>query len=431
MSDSRTFVIIGAGQAGRWIALTLRSEGFAGRIVWLGDETHRPYERPPLSKAVLKGDVTVNQLALIADAAFAQLEIDWRPGQVAVSINRVARTMRTANGESIAYDALFLANGGRARQLPGLAPHPRVASLRTYEDALALKRDITAAQHVLVLGGGWIGLEVAASARLLGRPVTLVEAAPRLCLRTVPPCVSAHLLALHTAQGVTVRLGDAVQRVDTTDDNVTITLASGERLSGDLLVVGIGLVANDALAASAGLTIGNGVLTDAQGRTGDPAIFAAGDVANAQRADGKRMRIESWENAQRQGVAAAKAALGVAHDPDADGAPWFWSDQYDDNLQLLGLPDDSMQVIERHVPACAGAKRGAHLYFFCDGARVRAVAAVNAGREIKIARKWLREDRYPDLAVLSDPANDLNKLPLTLATTVAAATAANPTAATT
>ncbi len=425
MSDTRTFVIIGAGQAGRWIALTLRSEGFTGRIVWLGDEAHMAYERPPLSKAVLKGDVTINQLALIADAAFAQLQIDWRPAQAVASIDRAARTVRTLAGASISYDMLFLANGGRARQLPGLAPHPRVASLRTYEDALALKRDIMAAQHVLVLGGGWIGLEVAASARLLGRPVTLVEAAPRLCLRTVPPCVSAHLLALHTAQGVTVRLGDEVQRVDTTDARVTITLASGERLSGDLLVVGIGLVANDALAANAGLEIGNGVLTDACGRTSDPAIFAAGDVANAQRTDGRRMRIESWENAQRQGVAAAKAALGVAHsaaqDADADGAPWFWSDQYDDNLQLLGLPDDSMQVIERHVPA-AGAKRGAHLYFFCEGARVRAVAAVNAGREIKIVRKWLREDRYPDLAALSDPANDLNKLPLGAVANLIAAT---------
>ena len=407
MSDTRTFLVIGAGQAGRWIALTLRSEGFTGRIVWLGDETHRAYERPPLSKAVLKGDVSVAQLALIADDAFAQLRIDWHPGQAALSIDRAARTVRTAAGESIAYDILFLANGGRARQLPGLAPHARVASLRTYEDALALKRDIAAAQRVLVLGGGWIGLEVAASARLLGRPVTLVEAAPRLCLRTVPPCVSAHLLALHTAQGVTVRLGDGVRRVDTSADKVSITLASGELLSGDLLVVGIGLVANDALAASAGLEVGNGVLTDARGHTSDPAIFAAGDVANALRPDGKRMRLESWENAQRQGVAAAKAALGVLHDPDAEGAPWFWSDQYDDNLQLLGLPDDSMRVIERQV-----ATKRSRVYFFCDGLRVRAVAAVNAGREIKIARKWLREDRYPDLAALSDPANDLNKLPL-------------------
>ncbi len=422
MSDSRTFVIIGAGQAGRWIALTLRSEGFAGRIIWLGDETHRAYERPPLSKAVLKGDVSVTQLALIADDAFEKLQIDWRPSQAVESIDRTKRTVRTAAGESIAYDALFLANGGRARQLPGLAPHSRVASLRTYQDALALKRDITAAQHVLVLGGGWIGLEVAASARLLGRAVTLVEAAPRLCLRTVPPCVSAHLLALHAEQGVAVRLGDGVQQVDATDSGVTITLVSGEHLSGDLLVVGIGLVANDALAASAGLAVGNGVLTDSHGRTSDPAIFAAGDVANAERSDGKRMRIESWENAQRQGVAAAKAALGAPHDPGSDGAPWFWSDQYDDNLQLLGLPDESMQVIERHIPARAGAKRGTHLFFFCDGARVRAVAAVNAGREIKIARKWLREDRFPDLAALSDPANDLNKLPLLAAGNSIAAT---------
>jgi 3-phenylpropionate/trans-cinnamate dioxygenase ferredoxin reductase subunit len=407
MSDTRTFVIVGAGQAGRWLALTLRAEGFAGRIVWFGEEAHRPYDRPPLSKAVLKGDTGLAQLALIADDKFAALDLQWHSGVHVTAIDRVSRSVIASNGETVGYDTLFLANGGRARMLPGLAPHARVCALRTWEDAQALKARIDAARHVLVLGGGWIGLEVAASARLLGREVTVLEAAPRLCIRTVPPCVSEHLYALHRGRGVALRLGAAVTQVQPDDDGVSVTLADGETVRGDLLVVGIGLVASDALAAAAGLSTGNGVLTDASGRTQDTAIFAVGDVANALRADGQRLRIESWENAQRQAVAAAKAALGITHDPDAEGPPWFWSDQYDDNLQVLGLPSERHRIVERSDPA-----KRQRVFFFCDGTKVCAVAAVNAGREVKIARKWMRERRFPAIDALTDTTTDLSKLPL-------------------
>jgi len=410
MSDPRTFVIVGAGQAGRWLALTLRSSGFTGRIVWFGDEAHKPYDRPPLSKAVMQGEVGIPQLALIADDKFAELQAEFRAGERVVAIDRAARRVSTASGEQVGYDALFLANGGRARWLPGLAAHPRVLALRTYEDALAIKAQLARARQVLVLGGGWIGLEVAASARKLGAEVTVLEAAPRLCIRTVPPCVSEHLHELHTAHGVALRLGAAVQQVEAGDDGVNVTLADGSREHGDLLVVGIGLVANDELAAAAGLATGNGVLTDAHGRTEDPAVFAVGDVANALRSHGQRLRIESWENAQRQAVAAAKAALGQAHDPQAEGPPWFWSDQYDDNLQVLGLPDESQRIVERRDPA-----RRQRVFFFCDGARIRAVAAVNAGREIKIARKWMTQGRFPAIEALADTSVDLNKLPLAAA----------------
>lgn len=410
MNDPRTFVIVGAGQAGRWLALTLRADGFGGRIVWFGDEPHKPYDRPPLSKAVLQGEVAPQQLSLIDEAKFAELQVDWHPQERISAIDRERRIVRSERDAEVGYDALFLANGGRARMLPGLAPHPRVATLRTYEDAHAIKGALAGADKVIVIGGGWIGLEVAASSRKLGKQVVVLEAAPRLCIRTVPQCVSEHLRELHLAQGVDLRLGDGVQTVDASDRGVTVVLASGERITGDLLVIGIGLVANDELAATAGLATGNGVLTDASGRTEDPAVFAVGDVANAARADGRRLRIESWENAQRQAVAAAKAALGIAHDPDADGPPWFWSDQYDDNLQLLGLPDEGHRVVVRQVPA----KRQL-VTFFCDGPRVRAVAAVNAGREIKVARKWMLQDRFPAIDALADAAIDLNKLPLAAA----------------
>lgn len=412
MSDPRTFVIVGAGQAGRWLALTLREAGFAGRIVWFGDEPHRPYDRPPLSKAVLKGAASPESLGLIDEARFAALDVDFRPNQRVVAIDRAARTVRTGSGSTLGYDTLFLATGGTARALPGMPPHPRVLTLRSIADAFALKARLDVARQVVVIGGGWIGLEVAASARQLGREVTLIEAAPRLAMRTVPPCVSEHLAALHRGHGVDLRLGDGVAAVEAHDEGVSVHLASGAVVVGDVLVAGIGLVANDRLAAEAGLAVDNGVLTDAWGRTEDPAIFAVGDVANPLRGStGTRLRIESWENAERMAIAAARAALGLEHDAEAAGPPWFWSDQYDDNVQLLGLPDASMTVIERHI-ADRPDKRAA-LFFFCDGPRVKALAAVNAGREIKIVRKWIREGRFPaDLGALANPALDIHKLPL-------------------
>ena len=250
MSSLQRIVIVGASLAGLRAAETLRADGFDGSITIVGDEPHLPYDRPPLSKAVMQGEVGIPQLALIADDKFAELQAEFRAGERVVAIDRAARRVSTASGEQVGYDALFLANGGRARWLPGLAAHPRVLALRTYEDALAIKAQLARARQVLVLGGGWIGLEVAASARKLGAEVTVLEAAPRLCIRTVPPCVSEHLHELHTSHGVALRLGAAVQQVQADDDGVSVTLADGRCEQGDLLVVGIGLVANDELAAA-------------------------------------------------------------------------------------------------------------------------------------------------------------------------------------
>jgi 3-phenylpropionate/trans-cinnamate dioxygenase ferredoxin reductase subunit len=419
MSDPRTFVIVGAGQAGRWIASTLRAEGFAGRIVWFGDEPHLPYDRPPLSKAALQGEAALARLTLLDGERLAALALEWRAGEAVTAIDRAARAVTSSAGLRVAYDALFLATGGRARTLPGLAPHPRVLGLRTWEDAGALKAQLARARQALVLGGGWIGLEVAASARQLGCAVTVLEAAPRLCARTVPPCVSDHLAELHTRHGVTLRLGATVRAVRPQSDRVEVELDQGELLRGDLLVVGIGLLPNDALAAAAGLPTANGVLTDAEGRTEDPAIFAAGDVANALRADGQRARLESWENAQRQAVAAARAALGLAPDAAAARAPaWFWSDQYDDNLQVLGQPLEHHRVIERALPTARQ-----RLFFFCDGPRIAALAAVNAARDLKLVRKWITEDRFPPLEALADAGVALNKLPLEAVAAAASAAA--------
>jgi 3-phenylpropionate/trans-cinnamate dioxygenase ferredoxin reductase component len=410
--SSSTFAIVGAGQAGRWLATTLRSQGFAGRLLWIGAEAHTPYERPPLSKAALQGEVQLEQLALLQAEALAALDVQWHGGQRVQAIEREARQVLLQDGRRLAYDTLFLAVGGRARTLPDLPAHPRVLTLRTWEDAQALKQQLRAARRVLVLGAGWIGLEVAASARRMGCEVTVLEAAPRACVRTVPVVVSEHLHALHRGHGVDLRLGASVQAVLPHDQGVTVRVTAAganapEVLDADVLVLGIGLVPADELASACGLQTGNGVWTDAQGRSSDPAIYAVGDVANSLQADGTRRRLESWENAQRQAVAAAHAALGLAHDPQAEGPPWFWSDQYDDNLQVLGTPLDSHQLIER-----TRTETRQRVLLFHDGRQVQAVAAVNAGREIKVVRKWLREGRQPALSALSDLATELHRLPL-------------------
>jgi 3-phenylpropionate/trans-cinnamate dioxygenase ferredoxin reductase subunit len=406
MTDPRRFVIVGAGQAGRSVVLALRANGFAGSITWIGSEAHRPYERPPLSKAVLQGQAGLPDLMLIRDEAWDDLALDWRPACSVTGIDRAARTVLTDAGETIAYDTLFLATGGRARVLPGLASHPRVHALRSWEDACALQAGINAAQSLLVLGGGWIGLEVAASARKLGKAVTVIEAAPRLAARTMPSCISALLQSRHESHGVDLHLGAVVQQVLPDDAGVTLRLGNGATLRGDQLLLGIGLQPDDGLGARAGLQCDNGIWTDAQGRTSDPHIFACGDVANALQPGGAaRMRMESWDNAQRTAVAAAKAALDVAHDAAAEGPPWFWSDQYDCNLQVLGLPAEGDEVVERQDDA-----RGQRLYFFYRGAAIHALAAVNAGREIKLVRKWIREQRFPSRAALADPGTDLNRI---------------------
>ena len=347
--NTHTIVIVGSGQAGGWAAQTLRKEGYAGKVVLIGDEPHYPYERPPLSKAVLSGEATAESTHLIKSDAFEKLGLDWRPSVRVTSIDRVGRKVLLSTDESIHYDKLILCNGGRARpmNIPG-AELPGLFTLRSIDDAQALSKALLPGKKIVVVGGGWIGLEVAATARKKGMEVTVVEAMPRLCERTVPPEISEYLARLHSRHGTQLILGAGVARFARNAEGMLVaTLSDGRELLCDAVVIGIGLIPNDELARDAGLECDGGIVVDAQCRSSDPDILAAGDVASWHcRWAGRRKRLESWQNAQEQGIAAARSALGidVHHQP----LPWFWSDQYDTTCRSTAcriLPIASSRVV--------------------------------------------------------------------------------------
>jgi len=379
-------VIIGAGQAGGWVARTLRSQGFEGRITLIGAEPHAPYERPPLSKSVLLGTEPPDVTNLFDDFPF--LDLNFRAGVRAESIDRAGKQVVLKDSTTVPYDRLVLATGGQARALPGAGD--RVMYLRTIADSLALHERLAAVKKVAVIGGGWIGLEVAAAARKLSADVTVYEAADRLSGRTVPPEISVYLHELHSRHGVHVELNAMVTDLDALD--------------ADVIVAGIGLVPDTALAEAAGLAVDNGIVVDAAGRTSDPDIYAVGDAANRHNPVlGRRVRLESWGNAQDQGIAVAKTLLGI--DPGDEAPPWFWSDQFDVNIQILGLPETWGEPVRR-----PGDRPDKFTLFYLDGDRLAAVIAVNDAMAVKVGRRLMAAGKAVDPAVLADPSTNLRSL---------------------
>ncbi|WP_432560591.1 NAD(P)/FAD-dependent oxidoreductase [Granulicoccus sp. GXG6511] len=399
-----TIIIVGAGQAGGWAAATLRKEGYAGRVVLIGDEPHVPYERPPLSKAVLKGEAEPQHTHLMPADKFAELDLDFRSGVRVTAIDPTHHEVEVAGGERIAYDKLILAMGGAARSLPIPGGDlDGVLTLRTLADAQLLKDRLTEHAKIVVVGGGWIGLEVAATARQAGADVVVVEAMPRLCQRSVPEVISDYLKRLHEGHGVEVRLGSGVQQIERSGDGLRVELNDGTWLEADTVVAGIGLTPHLELAEAAGLELDGGIVVGPDTRTSDPDIFAAGDVAVADNPwVGGRIRLESWQNAQDQGIAAAKAALGqdVTHEP----LPWFWSDQYDVNLQLYGIAKPEHTEVVRGNP-----ENGDFLVFFLDGDRMVASMGPNGGRDLRMTKRIIERGITVDPATLADPEIALPK----------------------
>jgi 3-phenylpropionate/trans-cinnamate dioxygenase ferredoxin reductase subunit len=410
-----TIAIVGAGQAGGWSAQTLRREGFTGRIVLIGDEAHPPHERPPLSKAVLAGEAAPESTSLLGPEAFAALALDWRPRARVTRIDRAAKRLEFVDAELLAYDKLILCTGGRARTLaiPG-ADGKGVHTLRTIDDALALAPLLQSGKRVVVIGGGWIGLEAAATARMKGADVVVVEAQGRLCERTVPREMSEHLLALHRSHGTRVMLGARLKAFSSNEHGRSVVkLVDGHTLECDAVVVGVGLVPNDELARDAGLACDGGVIVDAQCRTSDPDILAAGDVAVTPNPwAGRPLRLESWQNAQEQGMAAARSALGF--EVDYQPLPWFWSDQYGMNLQIYGVPQPSHRVVMRGGRGGRG-ERGepgsdSFVLFYLDGDVVKAALGPNAAKDLRYARRLIERGLPVDPQRLCDVAMPMSKV---------------------
>lgn len=397
-------VIVGAGQAGAWVARSLRGSGYSGSITLLGREPFQPYERPTLSKSVLSGEQAHPPVLLTAQQCDA-LNVDFRPNTEVIGIDRKAHEV-TCVGGAFGYSKLVLTTGGRPRKLtcPG-AQLPGVHSLRTIEDARAIGEALQPGKRMLIVGGGWIGLEIAATARKKQVQVTIVEAGGRVCARSVPPIISNVILEWHRAAGVEVRLSTVVTLIDRgTWRPLRVTMSNWGSEEFDVVVIGIGLEIDTGLAESSGLAVSDGIVVDQEGRTSDPDIYAAGDVANQPSSWTRgRLRLESWSNAQNQAIAVGKALAGMA--VAYDDVPWFWSDQYDKNLQVLGIPSNDLDSVLR------GSLQGDSFSVFqlSDG-KVHSVMAVNAPRDIKAAKRWMRDGTCPPHAALADPAVRLDRL---------------------
>ena len=405
MASDRQFVIIGAGQAGGWTAKTLRDQGFDGRIVLLGDERYPPHERPPLSKQVLIGEAEPEVTHLWPADQWAALGVDFRAGARVAKIDRAAREVETSRKERIPYERLMIATGARPRQVatPG-TELKGVFYLRYIGDALMIRERLVPGAKLVVIGGGWIGLEVAAAARKRGADVVVIEFAERLCARALSPDMSEAVLMLHRRHGVDVQLKQSVARFEGEGTVKRAVLADGTTLDCSVAVIGIGVSPNFELAAEAGLDIENGIVVDEHGRTSDPDIYAAGDVTNHPNAFlGRRIRLESWENAQNQAIAAAKAMLDKA-EPYAE-IPWFWSDQYDANIQLVGLPERWDEIAVRGDVAA-----GNFIAFYLSGGKIVGAAGINTGRDVRFCRRLIQSGAAATAAQLSDPSVKLQSL---------------------
>lgn len=395
-------VIVGAGQGGFQAAASLRQDGFTGRVTLVGDEPGLPYQRPPLSKAYMK-DGDPKRLALRPEAFFEDARIERIEGR-ATAIDRSAARLDIEGAASLAYDHLILATGARNAEPPiaGLAEavaQRAVVGLRTLADAELIRDRIAAARRAVVIGGGFIGLEFAAVARGAGLDVTVVEAADRLMSRVVSPEISQHFLEVHSALGVDVRLGAAAGAIEPG----AISLATGERIAGDLILLAAGVRPNVELAAAAGIETGNGITVDVRLVTSDPAVSALGDAALFPRPDGGSVRLESVQAAVDHARHIARR-LAVGDGSAYAAVPWFWSDQSDRKLQIAGLRHRA----DRTVAIPGPAERPVVLSL--DGDVLRAVETVNAPAPHMAARRLLAAGRPVTLGEIEASGFDLPKL---------------------
>lgn len=393
--------IIGAGQAGAALAAKLRGLGHSGAITLIGAEASAPYQRPPLSKAYLLGDMPLDRLLLRSAEFWATQDITLKTGTTVEAVDLAAKTLRVA-GEEIHWDQLAFTTGAKVRRLPP-AMGGDLAGVYTVRDLLDIDKmapEMVAGRHVLVVGGGYIGLEAAAVAAKKGLRVTLIEAAPRILQRVAAPETSDWFRDLHRSHGVEILEGMGLARLLGETRVTGAELADGREIACDFVVTGVGILPDTELAQSAGLAIDNGIAVDALGRTTAPDVWAAGDCASFPHGAG-RLRLESVPNAIDMAEVVAANMLGAT--TDYVPKPWFWSDQFDVKLQIAGLNQGYDSVTLRQ-----GAGTRSHWYYAGD--RLLAVDAMNDPRAFMVARRLIESGRTADRAVVADPSVDLKVL---------------------
>lgn len=394
-------VIVGAGQAGAALAAKLRTLGHQGEIVMLGDEPAPPYQRPPLSKAYLLGEMEEERLWLRAPDFWAENAVDLRLGRPVTGLDPVARTV-TVGGAPLGYDHLALTTGSTPRRLPAAigGDLQGVYTVRTLADVDAMRAEFQPGRRVIIIGGGYIGLEAAAVASRLGLHVTVLEMAPRILQRVASAETSDYVRGLHQSHGVDLREETGLARLEGTSRVTAAVLKDGRSLPADFVIVGVGITPNTQLAEAAGLTLDNGIATDAFGRTSDPAIWAAGDCASFPWGEG-RLRLESVGNAIDMAEAVAANILGAAQPYDAK--PWFWSDQFDLKLQIAGLNSGYDHVTTRP------GEGGAVSFWYYRGDTLLAVDAMNDARAYMVGKRLIESGKSPAPEVIVS-APDLKAL---------------------
>ena len=405
MSSHPAVVIVGSGQAGGRAAEALRQGGHTGRIALIGAETHVPYERPSLSKEFL-GTAAAEKLSWVRPSAwYAEAGITVLSGTKAVGINTARSVVELDEGSPVEYETLILTTGARPRPLavPG-ANHSGVSYLRTIDDSRRLQQRLLPGARVVVVGAGFIGMEVAATAVGLGCTVTVLELTELPMARALPAQLGEFYTSLHRGKGVDLRMSTGVRGIDDDNGRPLVHTDSGEAILADAVVVGIGIIPNTELAQSAGLEIDNGIVVDEYGRTGDSRIYAAGDVTSHYNPVlDRRVRLESWQNAQNQAIAVARNVLGASR-PYAE-VPWLWSDQYGLNLQIAGLPQSGDEIIRRAAPSGEPA-----LFFHRREGKLTAVIGINSARDVRFGKEIIAMRGSPTAADLADASVPLASL---------------------
>ena len=395
-------VIIGAGQAGAWAAYTLRQQGYSGSIAVVSNENQIFYERPPLSKQVLAGEMSPAATSLFSAETVAAMNIEWHKPDTAIFIDRTLKQVQLASGNYLPYDKLIITTGSRAKvPVAAWRDIQGVYTLRTTADADRLGEELVTGRRIAIVGGGWIGLEVAATARKKGLEVSVFELGDRLCARSVSKDVSEFLYQLHRKNGVEVKLAcGAIDLKRGEGKSVLVTSGGNENLF-DVVVIGVGAEIATELGRDAGLEVTSGIVVDEYGKTSDPDIYAAGDVAIHPQLG---FCIQSWANAQNQAISAAKSVLGET--TVYEDTPWLWSDQYSSNIQILGVPGRGEGVdIQRII----SDEQMSFIRLDQEG-RLESLIAINDSKIVKLGKRWIKAKTKLPADLLEDPKANLMAL---------------------